>query len=162
MKKITPFLWFDGNAEEAVEFYTGIFPNSAITHTSHSDEAGPGEPGSVLTIGFSLNGNEMTALNGGPAFKFSEAISLFVHCDDQDEIDYYWEKLLEGGTPMACGWLKDKFGVAWQIVPAGFFEMITSDDEARNSRVKAAMNTMIKFDIAALEAAYHDKNPINA
>ncbi|MCB1669692.1 MAG: VOC family protein [Gammaproteobacteria bacterium] len=154
MKNITPFLWFNDNAEQAVAFYSGIFPNSEITHTSYNDAAGPGAPGSVLTIGFTLNGNELTALNGGPAFQFSEAISLVVQCDDQDEIDHYWDRLLEGGTPMACGWLKDKFGVAWQIVPTRFFDMITSDDKARNARVLAAMNTMTKFDIAGLEAAY--------
>ncbi len=155
MKNITPFLWFNDNAEDAVAFYTGIFPDSRITHTSYYDEAGPGRTGSVLTIGFKLNGNEMTAMNGGPAFQFNEAISLVVSCDDQNEIDYYWDNLLEGGTSMACGWLKDRYGVAWQIVPNRFFKLITSDDRARNSRVMAAMNTMVKFDIDALEAAYN-------
>ena len=155
MKNITPCLWFDDNAEEAVAFYRSIFPDSEITHTSYQDETGPGEPGSVLTIGFILNGNEFTALNGGPAFKFNEAISLVIHCENQDEIDYYWEKLLDGGTPMACGWLKDKFGVAWQVLPAHLFELFTSQDKAANSRVVAAMNSMIKFDIDALEAAFN-------
>jgi len=154
MKQITPFLWFHDNAAEAVAFYTGIFPNSRVNHTSYYDETGPGTPGSVLTIGFTLNGNALTALNGGPAFTFNEAISLVVHCDDQQEIDYYWEKLLDGGSSMACGWLKDRYGVAWQIVPSHIFELINSGDPARDTRVRAAMNQMIKLDIAALETAF--------
>ncbi|MBT8147919.1 MAG: VOC family protein [Gammaproteobacteria bacterium] len=157
MKEITPCLWFDGNAEEAVAFYISVFPSSKITHTSYNSEAGTGSPRSLLTLSFELNGNNFLALNGGPAFQFSEAISLMVECEDQEEIDYYWDKLLEGGTPMACGWLKDKFGLAWQIIPASFIDMISSDDEARNARVLAAMNTMIKFDIAGIEAAYNSQ-----
>ncbi|RZW14085.1 MAG: VOC family protein [Desulfobulbaceae bacterium] len=158
MKNITPCLWFDGNAEEAVAFYTSVFPNSEVTHTSYNSEEGTGTARSVLTISFTLNGNKLLALNGGPAFKFSEAISLMVECQDQEEIDYYWEKLLEGGTPWACGWLKDKYGLAWQIIPADFIDMITSDNETRNARVLAAMNTMIKFNIAGIVAAYHDQS----
>ena len=154
MKKITPFLWFNANAEEAVEYYVGIFPDSEITQTTHYSEGMPMPAGTVLTIGFKLNGQEFTALNGGPQFTFNEAVSFVVYCEDQEEIDYYWDKLGDGGMPMACGWLKDKFGLAWQIVPTKFFSMISSDDRERAARVLAAMNTMVKFDIAGLEAAY--------
>lgn len=158
MKKIIPCLWFDDNAEEAVAFYTSVFPNSEITHTSYNSDSGTGKAHSVLTLSFTLNGKEFLALNGGPAFQFSEAVSLMVECENQEEIDHYWNNLLEGGTPMACGWLKDKFGLAWQIIPAAFISMITTDDEVRNARVLAAMNTMIKFDIAGIEAAYNDQS----
>jgi predicted 3-demethylubiquinone-9 3-methyltransferase (glyoxalase superfamily) len=154
MKKITPCLWFEDDAEEAVAYYLDVFPNSEITQVTHYPEGMPLPAGSVLTISFTLNGNELTALNGGPAFQFSEAISLVVHCEDQEEIDHYWDRLVAGGTPMACGWLKDRYGLAWQIVPATFFEMIRSEDRERAARVLAAMQTMVKFDLAALEAAH--------
>ena len=151
MRAITPFLWFDGKAEEAVEFYCSIFPDSEITRICYK----PDEPdaGSVLVIEFKLKGEEFVALNGGPQFRFSEALSLMVACDTQEEIDYYWDKLVEEGAPLACGWLKDRYGLSWQITPAEFLDMIDSKDMAHNSRVMAAMNTMIKFDLEALRAA---------
>ena len=150
-RPITPFLWFDGIAEEAVNFYCSVFPDSEITRVTYKpDEHGAG---SVLTIEFKLRGEEFIALNGGPQFQFSEALSLMVACETQEEIDYYWDKLVEDGTPMACGWLKDRYGLAWQITPAEFLDMIDSEDMEHNSRVMAAMNTMIKFDLEALRAA---------
>ena len=151
MRTITPCLWFDGNAEEAVNFYCSVFPDSGITRITRK----PDEPmaGSVLTIEFTLRGDEFIALNGGPQFQFSEALSLMVACGTQEEIDQYWDKLVEEGTPMACGWLKDRYGLAWQITPAEFLDMIDSEDMEHNSRVMAAMNTMIKFDLEALRAA---------
>ncbi len=151
MRAITPFLWFDGNAEEAVEFYCSIFPDSQITRiTRKPDEPGAG---SVLTIEFKLRGEEFIALNGGSQFRFSEALSLMIACDTQQEIDHYWDKLVEGGTPLACGWLKDRYGLSWQVTPAEFFDMIDSEDMEHNSRVMAAMNTMVKFDLETLRAA---------
>ena len=151
MRMITPFLWFDGNAEEAVNFYCSVFPGSEITRVIHK----PDEPmaGSVLTIEFKLRGEEFIALNGGPQFQFSEALSLMVACETQEEIDHYWDKLVEEGTPMACGWLKDRYGLAWQITPAEFLDLIGGQDMERNARVMAAMNTMVKFDLEALRAA---------
>ena len=151
MRATIPFLWFDGNALEAVEFYCSIFPDSEITRICHK----PDEPGagSVLTIEFKLRGEEFIALNGGPQFQFSEALSLMIPCDTQEEIDYYWDKLVAEGTPLACGWLKDRYGLSWQITPAEFFDMIDSEDREHNSRVMAAMNTMIKFDLETLRAA---------
>jgi predicted 3-demethylubiquinone-9 3-methyltransferase (glyoxalase superfamily) len=154
LNNITPFLWFDGNADEAVKFYTGIFPDSEIKRISHNVEGGPAPAGSVLTIEFRLGRQNFIALNGGPYFKFSEAVSFLIDCKDQQEVDYYWKKLLDGGQAMQCGWLKDKYGLAWQVVPQQFFAMITSGDDATTARVMAAMNTMVKFDIAGLEAAF--------
>lgn len=156
MNAITPFLWFGDDAEEAVAFYVEIFPDSAITQVTRYAEGMPKPEGSVLTISFTLDGQAFTALNGGPQFQFNEAVSFLVACKDQEEIDHYWDRLGEGGSPMACGWLKDRYGLCWQIVPARFFEMIRSEDPARAARVLAAMNTMVKFDIAGLEAAYRD------
>ena len=152
MRAITPFLWFDGNAREAVEYYCSIFPDSGITRIFHK----PDEPnaGSVVTVEFKLRGEEFIALNGGPHFKFSEALSLMIACDTQEEIDHYWDKLLEGGQSMACGWLKDRYGLAWQVTPSEFFAMVGDDDVERSARVMAAMNTMIKFDLETLRAAY--------
>lgn len=152
--KITPFLWFNDNAQEAVSYYLDIFPGSEITRTTYYPQDMQDRGGQVLTISFTLSGNELTALNGGPQYKFTEAVSLAVHCRDQQEIDHYWDKLVDYGTPMACGWLRDKFGLAWQIVPEQFFDMIDPSDPERAARVLAAMNTMIKFDLAELEAAY--------
>ena len=157
MKSITPFLWFDGNAEEAVAFYTGIFADSEIRRISRNVEGGPAPAGTVLTIEFRLGRQDFIALNGGPYFKFSEAVSFLISCDDQTEVDYFWDKLVDGGQAMQCGWLKDRYGLAWQVVPRRFFEMITSEDDATTARVLAAMNTMVKFDIADLEAAYHQR-----
>lgn len=155
MKGITPFFWFNDEAEEAVNYYVEIFPDSEITQITHYAENMPMPAGTVLTISFTLNGEPYTALNGGPQFKFNEAVSFVVHCENQEEIDYYWDKLVAGGSSMACGWLKDKYGLCWQIVPVQFFEMIEDQGSPQASRVLAAMNTMIKFDLAELEKAYN-------
>jgi predicted 3-demethylubiquinone-9 3-methyltransferase (glyoxalase superfamily) len=156
-QKITTFLWFDKNAEEAVNFYVSIFKNSKIRRTVHYGDSGPGPKGSVLTIDFLLDGQEFTALNGGPEFKFNEAISQVVHCKTQEEVDYFWEKLSAGGQIVECGWLKDKFGLAWQIVPDLFLEMIQDDDPQRRDRAMKAMMKMKKLDIATLEKAANAK-----
>jgi predicted 3-demethylubiquinone-9 3-methyltransferase (glyoxalase superfamily) len=148
MPRITPFLWFNNNAEEAVDFYLGIFPNSRRGKELRATEAGPGPKGSVITIEFELDGQEFVALNGGPGHEFNDAVSFFVVCKDQKEIDYYWGKLLDGkGEEIDCGWLKDKFGVRWQVVPERIMELISHPDAMR------AMMTMKKMDIAALEMA---------
>lgn len=147
MPKITPFLWFDNNAEEAVEFYVSVFPNSRRVDELRASEAGPGPKGSILTINFELDGQTFTALNGGPMYKFTEAVSFVVDCKDQAEIDYYWEKLSSGGGEVACGWLKDRFGVSWQITPVNIVELVSHPGAMR------AMMTMKKLDIAALQAA---------
>ena len=153
-KQITPFLWFDDNAEEATNFYTSIFKNSKILSIKRYGAAGPGPKGSVTTTSFELDGQEFVALNGGPRFKFTEAVSFVVKCETQDEVDYYWDKLLEGGQPQACGWLKDRFGLSWQIVPTAFFRLAGDSDPEKVSRVMQAMLKMIKFDIAKLQEAY--------
>jgi len=153
-KQITPFLWFDDNAEEATNFYTSIFKNSKILSIKRTGAAGPGPKGSVMTTSFELDGQEFVALNGGPRFKFTEAVSFVVKCETQDEVDYYWDKLLEGGQPQACGWLKDRFGLSWQIVPTAFFRLAGDSDPEKVSRVMQAMLKMIKFDIAKLQEAY--------
>jgi predicted 3-demethylubiquinone-9 3-methyltransferase (glyoxalase superfamily) len=153
MPAITPFLWFDKNAEEAVKFYVNVFPNSKIHTITRVPEGGPGPAGAVMTMAFELDGKPFTALNGGPHFKFTEAVSFVVHCKDQAEIDYYWGKLLEGGQEQACGWLKDRFGLSWQIIPEKKGELF-SGDRARTQRVTAAMMQMIKLDIAKLRQAY--------
>ena len=158
MNKIAPCLWFDSNAEEAVAFYTSIFKNSKVKQTSYYGEAASKAArrpvGSVLTIVFELEGQQFTALNGGPVFKFNEAVSLMVHCETQDELDHYWNQLSAGGDPRAqqCGWLKDKFGVSWQIVPRKIAQMMT--DPAKADRVMAALLPMKKLDVATLERAY--------
>jgi predicted 3-demethylubiquinone-9 3-methyltransferase (glyoxalase superfamily) len=154
IQKITPFLWFNQQAEEAARFYTSVFPNSRIKAITRYSAAGPGPEGSVMTVAFELDGQMFTALNGGPAFKFTEAVSFVVNCDTQQEVDDLWEKLSAGGDEIQCGWLKDKYGLCWQIVPAVFFDMIQDEDAARRERVIRAMFQMKKFDIAALEAAY--------
>jgi predicted 3-demethylubiquinone-9 3-methyltransferase (glyoxalase superfamily) len=153
MSRITPFLWFDKEAEEAAKFYVSIFPNSRITSTARYGEAGPGAPGSVMTVGFVLDGAEFTALNAGPQFKFNEAVSFLVHCKDQGEVDYYWDKLGAGGTPNVCGWLKDKFGLSWQVTPDILLELIQDKDAAKAQRVMKAMMGMKKIDIAGLREA---------
>ena len=155
LQKITPFLWFDHEAEEAARFYTSVFENSRIEAVTRYDDAGPGPKGSVMTVAFELDGQKFVALNGGPAFKFTEAVSFVVNCENQQEVDEMWEKLSSGGKELECGWLKDKYGLAWQIVPTVFFEMIQDQDAERKARVMRAMFQMKKFDIAALEAAYH-------
>lgn len=151
--RIDTCLWFDGQAEEAANFYTSIFKNSKITSVVRCGDNGPGPKGSVLTAAFDLDGRSFLGLNGGPMFKFSEAISLIVNCEDQAEIDYYWDKLSAGGTLQQCGWLKDKFGVSWQIVPAILSELMTSKDAAASGRVMAALMQMVKLDIAKLKSA---------
>jgi predicted 3-demethylubiquinone-9 3-methyltransferase (glyoxalase superfamily) len=159
-QRITPCLWFDHQAEEAVGFYTAIFSNSRIVNVARYGEAGRevhGKPaGTVLTVAFELDGQAFTALNGGPMFKFNEAISLQVNCETQDEVDYYWEKLSEGGDKRAqqCGWLKDRYGVSWQVVPRILPEMISDPDTAKSGRVMEAMLRMKKLDIAELKRAY--------
>ena len=155
-QKITTFLWFDGNAEEAVNFYVSIFKNSSIRRTAHYGDSGPAPKGTVMTIDFVLDGQEFTALNGGPEFKFNEAISQVVHCNSQEEVDYLWEKLSAGGQIIECGWLKDKFGMAWQIVPDVLLEWIQDDDPQRKDRVMKAMMTMKKLDIAKLKQAANE------
>ena len=135
IQKITPFLWFDQQAEEAARFYTSIFRNSKITSIARYGDAGPGPKGSVMTVSFELEGQKFVALNGGPQFKFTEAISFMVNCDNQQEVDEFWEKLSAGGQEIECGWLKDKFGLAWQIVPTVLFEMLQDKDPQRSQRV---------------------------
>jgi predicted 3-demethylubiquinone-9 3-methyltransferase (glyoxalase superfamily) len=158
MQKITPCLWFDSEAEEAAKFYVSIFRNSAIESISRYGKEGfehHGKPeGSVLTVVFRLNGLQFTALNGGPKFPFTEAISLAIYCDDQAEVDHFWNRLSEGGQEGPCGWLKDRFGLSWQVVPRRLEEMMTDPDRAKVSRVMAAFLQMKKFDIAAIERAY--------
>lgn len=152
-QKITTFLWFDNNAEEAANFYVSVFKNSKVLKTLRYGSEGPGPKGTVMTIAFQLEGQQFTALNGGPHFKFNEALSLVVHCKTQDEVDYYWEKLSEGGQKVECGWLKDKFGLSWQIVPDALFELMEDDGSQKAERVMKAMMTMKKLDIAGLEKA---------
>ncbi|MDA8484480.1 VOC family protein [Pseudomonas resinovorans] len=157
---IVPCLWFDDQAEAAANFYVGIFPNSKITTMSRYGDAGRDvhgrEPGSVLTVDFELDGQRFTALNGGPIFKFNEALSFQIHCDDQQELDYYWDRLSAGGDPNAqqCGWLKDRYGLSWQVVPIVMLEMLEDSLSERSQRAFAAMMQMKKLDIAALRKAY--------
>src|SRR6476469_14885 len=154
IQKITPFLWFDNQAEDAARFYASVFPNSKIEAVARYGEAGPGPAGSVMTVAFELDGQKFTALNGGPHFKFTEAISLLVHCNSQEEIDYYWEKLTaDGGQESQCGWLKDKFGLSWQIAPDALLKVWTEPDPAKAQRVMQAMMGMKKLIIKDLEAA---------
>jgi len=153
IQKITPFLWFDKQAEEAAQFYTSIFKHSKILNVSRYGDAGPGPKGSVMVASFQLEGQQFTALNGGPRFKFSEAFSFVVSCENQQEIDYYWKKLTaEGGRESECGWLKDKFGFSWQIVPAALGQLMSGDPKKAN-RVMQALLQMKKLDIATLEQA---------
>jgi predicted 3-demethylubiquinone-9 3-methyltransferase (glyoxalase superfamily) len=151
MDGITPFLWFDNQAEEAAKFYTSIFKNSRIKQVTRYPEGTPGPAGSVMVVSFELNGQEFTALNGGPMFQFTEAISLVVKCEDQKEIDYYWEKLTEGGKEVQCGWLKDKFGLSWQVVPASMGKLMSSPE--KSARVMAEVMKMVKLDLATMEKA---------
>jgi predicted 3-demethylubiquinone-9 3-methyltransferase (glyoxalase superfamily) len=154
MQKITPFLWFDGNAEEAMKFYVSIFKNSKILSVARYGEAGPGPAGSVMTGTFQLDGQELMALNGGPHFKFTEAISLFVNCETQEEVDELWEKLSAGGQKSRCGWLNDKFGLSWQIIPKALGMMLQDKDPEKSKRVMNAMLQMDKIDIKGLRQAY--------
>jgi predicted 3-demethylubiquinone-9 3-methyltransferase (glyoxalase superfamily) len=154
MKKITPFLWFDDKAEEAMNFYVSIFKNSKIVGVSRYGEGGPGPKGTVMTATFQLDGQEITALNGGPQFAFTEAISFYVDCESQQEVDELWEKLSEGGEQGQCGWLKDKYGLSWQIVPSVLGELLQDKDANRARRVMEAMLQMRKIEIERLKIAY--------
>ena len=157
MQRITPFLWFDHQAEEAATFYASIFKNSRITSVARYDDAAAkasGRPkGSVMTVAFELDGQELTALNGGPLFKFTEAISLVVNCETQEEVDHFWEKLSAGGQEVQCGWLKDRFGVSWQVVPTVLSEMLQDKDPGKSKRVMAALLRMKKISIEGLKNA---------
>jgi predicted 3-demethylubiquinone-9 3-methyltransferase (glyoxalase superfamily) len=153
LTKITPCLWFDTEGEEAATFYTSVFENSRITSVTHYGSAGPRPEGMVLTVEFELDGQPFTALNGGPDFSFNESLSLQVNCESQDEVDYFWAKLAEGGEHGPCGWLKDRYGLSWQIVPRKLIELITDPDPERGQRAMKAMLSMGKIDIAEVERA---------
>jgi predicted 3-demethylubiquinone-9 3-methyltransferase (glyoxalase superfamily) len=153
MQKITPFLWFDDQAEEAANLYTSIFDNSKILNVSRYGEAGPGEPGSVMTVEFELEGQKFVGLNGGPAHQFTEAVSFAVNCETQDEVDELWAKLTDGGEEGPCGWLKDRFGLSWQIVPTALPRLLTDPDREKAGRAMQAMMGMSKIEIAELERA---------
>lgn len=153
IQRISPFLWFDTQAEEAAKFYASVFPNSRIVKVARFTGAGPGPVGSVMTVQFELDGQSFVALNGGPQFKFTEAISFVVHCESQDEVDFYWEKLTAGGSPVQCGWLKDKFGLFWQIVPNALFDLLNDPDRSKAQRAMEAMFGMTKLDIGELKCA---------
>ena len=154
IQKITPFLWFDNQAEEAVGFYSSIFKNSKIVTVTRYGDAGPGPKGSVMTMEFELDGQKFVALNGGPHFQFTEAISFVVNCETQQEVDHYWEKLTAGGKEVQCGWLKDKYGLSWQIVPIAMVTMLKDTDTQRSQRVMKAMLQMKKIELPVLEEAY--------
>lgn len=158
MQKITPFLWFDGKAEEAAKFYTSIFKNSKIGNISRYGEEGPGPKGAVMSATFQLDGQEFIALNGGPQFTFSPAISFFVSCETQEEVDEIWEKLCEGGKKNRCGWLQDKFGVSWQVIPTALGKLLSDPDPEKSGRVMRAMLQMEKIDIRGLQQAYEKKS----
>jgi len=153
MPKLTPFLWFDNQAEEAAAFYISVFPNSRIVRVMRNSASTPGETGAVLTVDLILDGQPVTFLNGGPAFKFSDAFSFVVHCADQAEVDRYWDALIDGGEPSQCGWLKDRFGLSWQITPDILLDLMHDPDAETAARVAAAMMTMVKLDINQLKAA---------
>jgi predicted 3-demethylubiquinone-9 3-methyltransferase (glyoxalase superfamily) len=154
MQKITPFLWFDSKAEEAANFYVSVFKNSKIVSIMRYGEAGPGPKGSVMSATFQLDGQDFIALNGGPMFTFSPAISFFVNCESQEEVDKLWKKLSEGGEKQRCGWLKDKYGVSWQIVPTVLGQLLQDKDGEKSKRVMNAMLQMDKLDITTLKQAY--------
>ena len=152
--RITPMLWFDNQAEEAAEFYTSIFRNSKIKDISRYGDIGPGPKGTVMVVSFEIDGQPFTALNGGPQFKFTEAVSFVVNCEGQEEVDYYWDRLVEGGAPQQCGWLKDRFGLSWQVVPTAAIEMLSDPDPVKSQRVMQAVMKMVKLDIGQLRKAY--------
>jgi len=154
MQKITPFLWFDNQAEEAMNFYLSVFKDSKVNRVTRYGEAGPGPAGSVMSAEFQLNGVDFYALNGGPVFKFSPATSFFIHCGTQEEVDHYWEKLSEGGKTNQCGWLDDKFGVTWQVVPDALGKLLNDKNPKKAGNVMKAMMKMTKIEIADLEEAY--------
>ena len=153
-QKITPFLWFDSQAEEAARFYTSIFDNSEISEVVRYGEAGPGEAGTVMTVAFRLAGQDFVALNGGPVYQFSPATSFVIDCKSQEEVDHFWDNLSEGGEPGPCGWLRDRYGVSWQVVPSRLIELLGDQDRERANRVMQAMLRMSKIEIAPLERAY--------
>ncbi len=153
MQKIVPNLWFDTEAEEAARFYTSIFKDSRIVNVSHYTEAGPREAGMVMTVEFELDGQRFVGINGGPEFKFDEAVSFQITCETQDEVDYYWDSLSDGGEEGRCGWLKDRFGLSWQVVPTGMEELFADPDKERAERAMKALLGMRKLDIAALQSA---------
>ena len=157
MQRITPFLWFDNNAEEAANFYVSVFKNAKLLNVARYGDAGPGPKGTAMTAEFELDGQEFVALNGGPRFKFTEAISFVVNCETQEEVDYFWSKLSAGGEESRCGWLKDKFGLSWQVVPVVLVEMLADKDTAKAKRVTHAMLQMDKIDIPTLQKAYDGK-----
>jgi predicted 3-demethylubiquinone-9 3-methyltransferase (glyoxalase superfamily) len=154
MRKIRPCLWFDGNAEEAMRFYTSVFKNSKVGNVMRYGEAGPGPKGSVMAVTFELDGQEFMGLNGGPHYKFSPAVSFFITCKTQEEVDYFWDKLSQGGQTQPCGWLQDRFGLSWQVVPSALGEMLEDKDAEKSQRVMKAMLQMRKLDIARLRQAY--------
>ena len=153
MSKITPFLWFDNNLEEAITLYTSVFKNSKVTNMVRYGEGGPGNAGTVMTASFELEGQKFTGLNGGPHFKFTEAVSFYINCETQEEIDYYWDKLSEGGEESRCGWLKDKFGLSWQVIPNVLGELLGHPDRQKANNAMQAMMKMQKLDIATLKKA---------
>jgi predicted 3-demethylubiquinone-9 3-methyltransferase (glyoxalase superfamily) len=157
MQKITPFLWFDNNAEEAANFYISVFKNSKLLNVARYSDAGPGPTGSVMTVEFELNGQQFVALNAGPTFKFTEAISFVVNCETQEEVDYYWERLSEGGEKSHCGWLKDKFGLSWQVTPTIMGKLMADKDPEKSKRVMETMLKMDKLDIEPLQRAYEGR-----
>ena len=153
MPPITPNLWFDTQGEEAAEFYVSVFPNSKVTNVTYHGDAGPRPAGTVLTVDFVLDGQEYTAINGGPEFTFNEAVSLLINCADQEEVDYYWDTRSEGGEEGPCGWLKDRYGLSWQVCPEALLDLVNDPDKGRAPRAMQAMMGMKKLDIAALYAA---------
>jgi len=157
MQKITPFLWFETQAEEAANFYVSVFKNSRVITLARYGDAGPGPKGSVMTVEFELDGERFVGLNGGPNFKFTEAVSFVVNCKDQEEVDHFWEKLTAGGKEVQCGWLKDKYGLSWQIVPTVAIEYLKDKDPEKSQRVMAAIMKMVKIDIATLKQAYNQE-----
>ncbi|MFJ2989531.1 VOC family protein [Collimonas sp. NPDC087041] len=157
MQKITPFLWFDGKAEEAMNFYTAIFKKSKVGNVMRYGDAGPGPKGAVMSATFELEGQEFIALNGGPQFSFTPAISFFVNCETQEEVDELWDKLSQGGEAQGCGWMKDKYGLSWQIIPSILGRLLQDKDAARSQRVMQAMLQMVKIDIKLLQQAYEQQ-----
>lgn len=157
MQKITPFLWFDNNAEEAIQLYTSLFKNAKVKDVVRYGPAGPGPEGTVMTASFEIEGQEFAVINGGPMYKFTEAVSFVIHCDSQEEVDHFWSKLSEGGQEQMCGWLKDRFGLSWQIIPRVMLQMFKDKDAQRSQRVMGAMMKMRKIDIPTLQAAYDNE-----
>lgn len=160
MQKITPFLWFNNNVEEAVQFYKSVFKDAEITSLVRNTGSTPGPEGTVMLATFRLHGQEFIGLNGGPQFQFTEAISFVVNCDSQEEVDYYWERLSQGGSEGHCGWLKDKFGLSWQVVPKALSKLMSSGDAKKSERVMAALMQMDKIEVSVLEAAYQGESKV--